>query len=184
MKNFPRFIFATIVLVTLSLGAFAQTTTGDAANAAVSATVLTPLNVTNVAGVAFGQVITGVAPSLNPVTGATTEAGSAAVIGKFNITGSATATVNVTWSTPIVMTTGGGTPKLLDFNPAVSFLAGQSAAAFGGAVVTSAHQYTINAAGEDTFWVGGTLTATAGGNIGAAAQGVYSGTFTLTAQYN
>jgi hypothetical protein len=177
MKNVFKVLLVTIFLVASGTSVFAQVST----NATVSATVLTSLTLAKSTDVSFGQVVIGVTPTMLNITGVKTDCGATATIGKFLATGTATAQFIGTWTTPIVLAAG---PKNLDFNPTVSQADDNVATAFGGAAYTSGNALTLPASGNKTFWIGGTLTKTGGGNIAAGSEGVYSGTFTLTVQYN
>jgi hypothetical protein len=176
MKKALKFMFAAIILVALGTSAFSQVT----ANATVNATVVAQLTVANQTNIAFGQVLTGVTPTLDNLTGANTNCGPTATIGKFWAGGTTASTFTASWNTPIDMTSGGHTIR---YTPAVSEANGNLAASSGGAAYTSGNTLTLTT-GLKTFWIGGTLTETAGGNLLPAAVGVYSGTLTLTIQYN
>jgi hypothetical protein len=170
----------------VSTFANAQTTPvtgGDANN--VSATVLSVIEIEQDEEIKFGQVVVGTLPSLNPIDGETTDAGSAATIGKFFVSGSSGADVKVTFEVSVTMASDPVSVPL-QFNPSVSRVAGESTAAFGGTLYTSESIYAIDTSGTDTFFVGGTLSDAGdiSANIPAAASGEFRGTFELTAQYD
>jgi hypothetical protein len=183
MKKAFKFMFAAIILVALGTSAFAQVS----ANATVTTNVLSALSATKNTDVAFGAVISGVNPDINPVTGVKTSTGATAVAGKFTVTGSVASNVQVTFSNPIAIprTVGAGAPANLRYVPSVSRRAGVTGVdLFGGVAYASGTTYAIDASGSDVFFIGGTLSDAGAVIPGTAVGNTYSGTFTLTATYN
>jgi hypothetical protein len=183
MKNVFKVLFVTILLVACGTSVFAQVSQ----NATVTTNVLATLSVAKNTDVAYGAIVSGVMPNINEITGVMTNAGATAVAGKFTVSGGVASNVQVTFSNPIAIprTVGAGAPANLRYVPTVSRRAGVTGVdLFGGIAYASGTTYAIDASGSDVFFIGGTLSD-AGANIpGTAVGNTYSGTFTLTAQYN
>ncbi|GAB3477663.1 DUF4402 domain-containing protein [Polaromonas eurypsychrophila] len=163
MKNMTRFSFlAAAVAVTsaLSFSALAATATGTA-----NATVLTPiaisagtaLNFGTLAGNATGGTVIVTAAGVRTPTGSVVVTGAAFTAGTFTVTGTGASTFAVTYPASFNVTSGANTM---------------------GVVVTGAAIGTLSG-GTVSLPVGGTLTV--GGN---QAAGSYTGTYTMTVEYN
>ena len=182
MKNLVKVLFAAFVLVAVSSGAFAQT------DASVTANVVTTLTVTKNADIKFGQISTGTAPVLSADSDTKTAVGSNASLGKFTVTGTARATVKVSYAAVTLLNGVNGVDGELTFTPSV-YRTELTAATFGDIALPSEQTYTINSSisdavpGTDHIFIGGIL-----GTIPALSDtfkaGTYTGTFTLIATYN
>lgn len=181
MRNLVKILFTVLLIVAMSIQLNAQTASGDIN---VSATVTAELAWANERAVTFGNVPKGYNPVVDNLAGAHQYAVSPQV-GLANLTGTGTLNFNVTF--PAVLTLAGPTTGEIDFNVTVSQAQGESSAASGGVAYTSAVALTFDAAGEHTFWIGGTLSET-----GAPASpipttvenGAYSANMQLTVDYN
>ena len=140
----------------------------NSANASVSADVQQPLAVTKTNDLAFGSVF----PGLNK-TVAVTDAGAAA----FTVLGQAGASVNLTFSTPTTLASGGNSLTVGTWaarrNTSNSSASGTDFTPSGSA--TSA---TIGGGGGLYVFVGATVQPTSG-----QVAGTYTGTLTLTVVY-
>lgn len=163
MKNSARFtLIATLMAVVgaFSGGALAATATGTA-----NATVLTPiaisagtaLNFGTLSANASGGTVTVTAAGARSTTGTVVVTSGAFSAASFTVTGTGSSTFAVTYPASFNVTSGAN-------NMAVT--------------VTGAATGTL-ASGTATLPVGGTLT------VGAAqAAGSYTGTYTMTVEYN
>ena len=150
---------AVVALSSLSSAAIAASINGNA-----SATVLTPITVTQNTALSFGTLAANAAGSVTISTAGgrtfsgvvVTPGGFAA--GAFGITGSTGATFAITLGTPTALASGGNSMAFT--------------------VASSAATGTI-ALGVANFTVGGTLTVAAG-----QAAGSYIGTYPVTVEYN
>lgn len=182
----------TIILAALgALSVFAVTPPASAATttAAVKATVLKPVQLTGGGTLDLGTILT---PSSASYSGTFTVAAAASQTGTFcaasfsctgtpaaavfNIQGTNKTNIGINIPLSIVMTlqayTGGGT------TPTMTIATSNSLAANNGT-----GSYTIQVPNSGTpgldFYIGGSLTVTE-----ATIPGSYSGTFTITADYN
>ncbi len=149
----------------LSLASVAQ---AQSANITATATVFQAMTVTGARTLDFGNVFPGVAKAIGV---------AAATSGRYDLTGQASANVNLTFTLPANLISGANnlpigtwtgctnatntTTGCTSFTPS----AAPSASAFSGA-------------GALFVWVGATVTP-----AGNQAAGVYNGTVTLTAAY-
>lgn len=145
------------------------------ANATASGTVVTPIAITAAANLAFGSFAPGaggtVTVSTSGVRGATgavlmSGTGSAA---RFDITGEAGTTYSISHSGSTELSNGSATMMLTKFSD-LTGANGTSGTATSG---------TLDGAGEQSLYVGGTLTVSA-----SQATGVYTGTVIATVEYN
>jgi hypothetical protein len=155
--------FAALLLFTPVI-AYAQ----NSANASVTADVQTPITVTKTADLAFGSVYPGINKTI-----AVTDAAAA----QFTVAGQASANINVTFTLPTTIASGGNTLPIASW--------------------TGRHNTTNSSASGTDFTPSSTATSTAlpgGGSlyffIGATAQpaanqaaGAYSGSMTMTVVY-
>lgn len=140
----------------------------NSANASVTAEVQQPLTVTNTANLVFGNVF----PGLNKAV-AVGDAGSA----RFTIAGQASANINMTFTLPATIASGGNTMPIASW---VGRHNTTNSAASGTDFTPSA------SATSATVPVGGTLYLFVGATAQPAvsqASGSYSGTMTLTVVY-
>ena len=201
MKTLITGLFALTLMFGFSLNANAQAGQTDTDDVNVSATVVVDIEIDQVEDLAFGNVRQGQIPTADPTDGAFVNVvGGTQTIGKFFVIGAAGANVTVSWPAALALdseTTGiAEAGNAINFVPSLSFLAGNQAAAFGGAVQgtgngTVSYTYDINGTvgsgiNRDTFWVGGALYAK--GSTSAVIQeeafGAYSADLTITATYN
>jgi len=181
MKTKLKTILLSVILFMGMIGsAFAQTQ----ASITSSATIMTDIVITANQNIQFGNVAVSETPILNALTGTHTDVGSTAQLGKLTVTGSGGGTVNVSWSNNNLTYNS----KNLTFAPSVYRTANSSLNHGETNVPTSGGGYTINnstdnsgTVGADYFWVGGTLTT---GTLTDNPAGTYTGTFTLTVEYN
>lgn len=171
MKTLPRLsLLATVMAVagTFSTGALAATASGTA-----NATVLTPMVITAGTALNFGtfsgnasggtvKVATGT--SARTLTGSVVVAsGNTPTAGTFTVTGTGASTFGITYPANFNVT-----------NPALNTMSVDVSA------VTNSNPTTGTlASGTATLSVGGVLTVAAN-----QAQGVYSGSYTMTVEYN
>lgn len=203
MKNYIKTLMTGLFALTLMAGfavnAHAQAVS-DNADVGVSATVLEDISVDQVTDLAFGNVNAQTLPSINPTDGTTNNIISGSVVGKFTVTGAAGASININWTTALVLENGSEVD--IQFNPQISKLAGASVETSGGDLLgtnddgttsadfvlsnTDGSSGTIGQSGEDTFFVGGSLSEVnePGNNLPIGAAGTYSGNLTITASYN
>jgi Mat/Ecp fimbriae major subunit len=161
MKNFVKFTAAASLAVALGLGATsAQAAT---ANANASATILAPVTVTKTSDLQFGTIAVGTSGgnvAIDSVGARVCGAGlvctATTTAANFTVTGVVGQTVGISIPGSVTLTSG--------TNNMTASLAGTPA--------------TLVLAATNTFAVGGTLA------VGATqAAGNYSGTFTVTVNY-
>jgi hypothetical protein len=155
-----------VVAAVLTLGALpakAQT-----ANITATATVLQAITVTGARTLDFGTVFPGVAKAIAVAAGTS---------GRFDLTGSNSANVNVSFTLPGNLTSGANT---LPIGSWTGCYFGTNTVASCTAFVPSAAltATAFSATGTLFVWVGGTVTPAAN-----QTAGVYNGTVTLNAAY-
>jgi hypothetical protein len=153
----------------IALAAVSSTAAAQSASITANATVLQPLTVSNVRNLDFGNVYPGVN---KPITY------DAATGGKFSLSGIANAQVNLTFTLPTNLTSGGN-------NLAIGTWAGchNTADATAGCTTftpsSSSTTTRLNVTlGSLYVFVGATVSPT-----GTQAQGSYSANVTMTAAY-
>ena len=193
MKNSLRFLFASIVLVSVSTAIFAQNSANTTAQ--VTSTLLTNLAITKGADVAFGQIASGTIPTLSASSSTVTAVGANAALGKFTVIGTSGATVKITYDNAVELDhSGGASSGKLTFTPSV-YRTALTSALYGATSILSSGTYTINSSatnavvGTDHIFVGGQITefgtSTTIPALSSSLQtGNYSGTFNITATYN
>lgn len=184
MKNLVKILFTVLFIGAISIQINAQTASGEIN---VSATVTTELTWTGERPVTFGAVPKGYIPVVDNLVGSHQYA-AAPLAGLANLTGTGTLVFNVTFPTVLNLITGaGGANQVIDFNVTVSQAQGIDDGTTGGLEHTSGSAITFNAAGEHTFWIGGTLSET-GQPLNviptAVENGAYSADMQLTVEYN
>jgi hypothetical protein len=152
----------------ISAGIYSSTVSAASVSANASANVITPLSITETNGINFGDVSVGAAGGTvvldttggRTVTGdAEAVAGGTVLSGAYSVTGEGTKAYSITFPASATISSGANNMTVNGFNHD----AGASPALTGG---------------SDTFNVGATL------NIGASQPaGTYSGTYTLTVDY-
>ena len=186
MTQFRTFItIAAAAVATLALPTAAQ---AASANASTTVKIVKPLTMTGGGTVAFGQLITPSAATFSntfTVLPAATQTGTFCQTGftcsgtpaaaMFNLRGTNNTPLNLTVPLSVTMTfvgwTGGGAAPTLAMNTT------NSVAANNGSGIYVTTLPNSGAPGLD-FYVGGSLNITQ-----ATADGNYSGTFTVTADY-
>lgn len=150
------------------------------ATATASGTVVSPIAIAAAANLAFGNFAPGAGGTVTVSTsGARTGSGtvlmgaSTPTAARFNITGAASTTYSITHSGTTVLTnttgTGAETMALAKFSDLTA----------GNATTGNAVSGTLDGAGAQSLYVGGTLS------VGAAqVPGVYTGTVIATVEYN
>ncbi|MBK6781801.1 MAG: DUF4402 domain-containing protein [Gemmatimonadetes bacterium] len=164
MRTFTRVSAALAAILSLSAaGASAQS-----ANINATATVYQALTVTGARALDFGSVFPGVAKSI-VVSDATS--------GRFDLTGQASANVNVSFTLPTNLTSGANNLPIGTWtgctNPTNSTAGCTSFTPSASATPTA-----MSGAGALFVWVGGTVSPAAN-----QAAGAYTGVVTLTAAY-
>ena len=157
---------STALVAILSLAASAAQ--AQSANINATAIVFQAMTVTGARTLDFGNVFPGVAKSI---------AVAAATSGRFDLTGQASANVNVSFTLPTNLTSGANSLPIGTWTGctnATNTTAGCTV--FTPSAATTATAFS--GAGALFVWVGGTVTPGA-----AQAAGTYNGTVTLTAAY-
>ena len=140
----------------------------QSANASVTADVQQPITVTKTHDLVFGTVF----PGLNKVI-AVTDAAAAS----FSIAGQASSNINLTFTLPSTIASGGNTMPIATWT-ARSNSTASSASGTDFTPSASATAATLSGAGALHVYVGATAQPSA-----AQAAGTYSGTLTLTVVY-
>jgi Domain of unknown function (DUF4402) len=163
----------TITRVSAALAAIfslaASAAQAQSANISATATVLTAMTVTGASPLAFGNVFPGVA--------STVAATNAPNSGRFDLTGSNSANVNLTFTLPTNLTSGANNLPIGTWTGcrnATNTTAGCTAFTPSASATAAA----FSAAGALYVFVGGTVSPAAN-----QAAGAYTGTVTLTAAY-
>ena len=146
------------------------------ANAAASGTVVAPIAISAVNSLAFGSFAPGAGGTVTISTsgmraavGAVLMGASAGSAARFDITGEAGSTYVITHSGSTELSNGSATMVLTKFSD-LTGANGTSGTATAG---------TLDAAGAQSLFVGGTLAVSA-----TQATGVYTGTVIATVEYN
>jgi len=161
--------FAAVAVVALSGAAFSNAAQAADATGNASATIATPIAITEGTALAFGTILAGASSSTIVVDtsgGRTVGSGDASLLGgtvsaaSFDVTGEGSSTYSVSFSSGDTLTDGSNTMSL-------------------GTYTTSNSGSGTLSGGTDSFEVGATLT------VGASqAAGSYTGTYTVTVNYN
>jgi len=175
--------FATIVMIVAFSASLMAQTSSATENTAAGAVLITAMGISETAPMHFGSNLmtdaSGGTIILPPnstnrsYTGglATSSATPVATNAAYSVTGTGLETYAITLPTTTTVTTdGGGANKTMDITSMLAFVASESAIAVTG---------TLDASGDDSFTLGGTLTVQAN-QVG----GVYAGTFDVTVDYN
>ncbi|HMV31929.1 MAG: DUF4402 domain-containing protein [Gemmatimonadales bacterium] len=164
MRTFTRVSAALAAILSLSAaGASAQS-----ANINATATVYQALTVTGARPLDFGSVFPGVAKSI-VVSDATS--------GRFDLTGQASANVNVSFTLPTNLTSGANNLPIGTWTGCTN-ATNTTAGCSSFTPSASATPTAMSGAGALFVWVGGTVSPAAN-----QAAGSYTGTVTLTAAY-
>ena len=150
------------------------------ATATASGTVVSPIAIAAAANLAFGNFAPGTGGSVTVSTSGVRAASGPVLMGaatptaaRFNITGAASTTYSITHSGTSVLTnttgTGGETMALAKFSDLTA----------GNATSGTVTAGTLDGAGAQSLYVGGTLT------VGSSqVAGIYTGTVIATVEYN
>jgi hypothetical protein len=163
-SRLAQLALASSLLLVLASSAQAQ----QSANASVTADVQQPITVTKTHDLVFGTVF----PGLNKVI-AVTDAAAAA----FSIAGQASSNVNMTFTLPATIASGGNTMPIATWTARRNSTA-SSASGTDFTPSSSATSATLSAGGALYVFVGATAQPSA-----SQAAGSYSGTLTLTVVY-
>ena len=163
MRTLTRVSATVAALLSLATAAQAQS-----ANINATAVVYQAMTVTGARALDFGNVFPGVAKSI---------AVAAATSGRFDLTGQASANVNLTFTLPTNLTSGANNLPIGTWTGctnATNTTTGCTTFTPSGTATPTAFSGT----GNLFVWVGGTVTPAAN-----QAAGTYNGTVTLTAAY-
>lgn len=163
MRTLTRVSVTVAALFSLATAAQAQS-----ANINATAVVYQAMTVTGARALDFGNVFPGVAKSI---------AVAAATSGRFDLTGQASANVNLTFTLPTDLTSGANNLPIGTWtgcHAATNNTTGCTTFTPSGSATASAFSGT----GALFVWVGGTVTPAAN-----QPAGTYNGTVTLTAAY-
>lgn len=167
-------LFASLAFSAALMGGAAQ---AQSATGSGSITILRPLTISNSAGLAFGTIIrpdsgsgsvavSAASSATRTLSGGTSAVGSGQAAASFTLSGEGGQTVSVT--IPATFTLSSGANSLTVTTS--SDLADASNVALGG---------TLGSASTKTFYVGGIVPVAS-----TTASGAYSGSFSVTANYN
>ncbi len=162
-----RSTFRTSATVAGLLALTASAGMAQSANIQATATVLSAINVTGAVPLAFGNVTPNVAKTVGVVGG-----------GRFDLTGQASANVNIAFTLPTQLTSGGNN---LAIGTYTAYHNTTNSASSGGTAFTPSASVTPTA-----FGAGGTLFVFVGATVSPTAvqaAGTYTGTVQLTAAY-
>jgi hypothetical protein len=163
-----RSTIRTSALLATLLGLTATAGQAQSANITATATVYTAITVTGANPLNFGNVFPGVARTILATD---------AAAGRFDLTGQNSANVNLTFTLPANLVSGGNN---LPIGSWTGYRNNTNAQTGGTAFTPAATAYAtaFSGAGAVFVFVGGTVTPAA-----AQAAGTYTGTVTLTAAY-
>ncbi|WP_170840112.1 DUF4402 domain-containing protein [Halomonas daqiaonensis] len=178
-KNFRLTVLASVV----ALGAFgASNSFAATTDTTATGTVIAPIAITNPVNLDFGRFVPGTAVGTVKVDtdGSRTATGDAILptvgptptAAQFLVTGGADATYTISWTGAVLTNTSGAGAETMALAK-ISDLTGTGGASAD--VLTG----TLSAAGDQTIYLGGTLS------VGAAqVAGNYSGVVSATVEYN
>jgi hypothetical protein len=155
-----------VLAALLSLGASAAT--AQSASITATANVYQAMTITGARTLDFGNVFPGVAKSIGV---------AAATSGRFDLTGQASANLNLTFTLPANLTSGANTLPIGSWTGCTN-ATNTTTGCTAFTPSASATATAFSAAGALFVWVGGTVTPG-----GAQAAGVYNGTVTMTGVY-
>jgi hypothetical protein len=180
MNKYSRFASQTLKLAAVALavaGAGSAMAAPTTATATSTSTVITPINITQKADLAFGKFIANTGGTVTVSTsGARTNTGvtlmtSTTTAAKFDVTGEKSTTYAITVPASVTLTGGGGSDTM-SFVP-VNDLTGANTTT--GTVTAG----TLDSSGKQSIYVGGVLTVAAN-----QASGDYTGGFNVGVEYN
>jgi len=155
-----------VVAALFSLATVAQ---AQSANINATATVFQAMTVTGARTLDFGNVFPGVAKAV---------AVAAATSGRFDLTGQASANVNLTFTLPVNLVDAATNTLPIGTWTGCTNPTNSTASCTAFTPSAAASPSAFSGAGALFVWVGGTVTP-----AGNQAAGVYNGTVTLTAAY-
>lgn len=155
-----------VLAALLSLGASAAMAQSASINA--TANVYQAMTITGARTLDFGNVFPGVAKSVGV---------AAATSGRFDLTGQASANLNLTFTLPANLTSGANTLPIGTWTGCTN-ATNTTTGCTAFTPSASATATAFSAAGALFVWVGGTVSPGA-----AQAAGVYNGTVTMTGVY-
>jgi hypothetical protein len=165
MRNVTRLTLVVAALVLTSTAAQAQTN-----NASITATasVQTPINVVGAQQLSFGNVF----PGVNKAVAATDLTNG----GRFDVTGQASSPVNLSFTLPATLSSGGNTMPIVNYTGMHALLATQA----GGIAFTpsAGASPTLSGTGALFVWVGAQVQPATN-----QVAGVYTGSITMTVVY-
>ncbi|MGH7658975.1 MAG: DUF4402 domain-containing protein [Gemmatimonadales bacterium] len=158
----------------LSLAAGTAQAQVNSATINATAIVQAPLNVVGATDLDFGQVLPGVAKAVavSDATPGTSQAG------RFDVTGAADANINLTFTLPVNLVSGGNT---LPIGTWTGYHNDANSASVGGASFTpsaAATATTMSSTGTKFVFVGATVSP-----VTSQAAGTYTGTVQMTVDY-
>jgi hypothetical protein len=155
-----------VVAALLSLGASAAM--AQSASITATANVFQAMTITGARTLDFGNVFPGVAKSIGV---------AAATSGRFDLTGQASANLNLTFTLPTNLTSGANNLPIGSWTGCTN-ATNTTTGCTSFTPSASATATAFSAAGALFVWVGGTVTPG-----GAQASGTYNGTVTMTGVY-
>lgn len=170
---------AIMILAAITTTAFAQTNTSATENTTAGAKIVVPMSLTETSALHFGTLVYTDAGTCVLPSNSTTRSVTGGVLlssvdpqptnAAYNVTGTLNTNYGLSLPASITVTRVGGSEEMI-----ISDLK----ARFNGAGA-DATTSVLDASGEDSFTIGGTLTVEEG-----QAGGVYAGTFDVTVDYN
>jgi hypothetical protein len=158
-----------LAVLALVIGASAVQAQTNSGTIAATATVLTPINVTSVQPLAFGNVFPGVNKSV-----AATDLTNA---GRLDVTGQVNAPVTLSFTLPATLSSGANTMPIDSYT---GMRADNSAQTVGAALFSPgpSNAATLSPTGTMFVWVGARVVPATN-----QAQGVYTANVTMTVVY-
>ncbi|MEJ2103690.1 MAG: DUF4402 domain-containing protein [Ignavibacteriaceae bacterium] len=169
-----------IILISMAMFVFfSPFANAQSSTCAANATVVPTMTISKLADVNFGQILstTSGAVDLKPTGTGSTNVGTSAAAGEFQITGGLGASVSVTYDASVTL--NGPSSNTMTLN---TELAGLSTSTQGSATAFTGSPETITldgTSGDYYIWVGGSL-----GSLSSQATGTYTGTFNISVAYN
>ncbi len=173
-----RSIFTLALIAAATAAGIGSSTMANAAQATATAsgTVVAPIAIAAATNLAFGSFAAGPGGTVTVDTGGARAAAGPILVGaapssaaRFNITGQAGLSFSIVHSGTTVLSNGVETMTLTKFSDLLGVNGTSGTASVG----------TLDGAGMQSLFVGGTLTVAAG-----QVAGVYSGTVIATVEYN
>lgn len=165
MRSMTKLTLAVAALVLTSTAVQAQS---NNASITATATVQTPINVVGAQQLNFGNAF----PGVNKTVLATDLSNA----GRFDVTGQANALVNLSFTLPATLASGGNTMPIVNYSGVYAQLASQ----VGGVGFTPSvgASPTLSATGALFVWVGAQVQPAT-----SQAAGIYTGSISMTVVY-